>query len=492
MFKVGGKVLLLLYILLFAVSYAFAQTRGIDSLKNITRAEAEDTSKIIHLNVLSRQLFTTGEYDSALVYAEKALLLAGKLPGQNRPEIRNTIQRALAASYNLKGLVYTNVGNYPPAISAFEKSLQISRDVNDKKGQATAYGNIGNVYYGQGNYAEAQHQFFLALKLREEVADKKGIAFSLVSIGNVYSMIRNTDEAMNYYYKALPLFKELDDRYSLAGTYNNIAGIYTAKKYYDKALEMYFSYIKIMEEFGDKQNIADTYNNIGNIYFYKNRNDIAIEYYAKAMKEMEELQDASGIAFATISTGDSYVALGEYAKAKPFVFKGFQLAKEVGELDLMRDAYAALFIYFDKTGDKKQALENYKLYIIYNDSINSEETTKETTRSQMNYEFEKREATSKLEQEKKEAVAKAESKKQQIIIWCVAGILCVAVCFSVYAYRIYLQKQKANVEITKQKHIIEEKQKEILDSIHYARRIQTALLTSESYIDRTLNKLNNS
>jgi tetratricopeptide (TPR) repeat protein len=480
----------LLSMLLFALSFAFAQTREIDSLKRITRKGADDTTKIINLNVLSRQLFMTGEYDSSLAYAGKAALLAGKLPGQDQAAIHYSVQRALAASYNLKGLVYTNVGNYSQAISAFNKSLQISQEVNDKKGQATAYGNIGNVYYGQGNYTEAQRQFFSALKLREEVADKKGIAFSLVSIGNVYSMIRNADEAMNYYNKVLPLFKELDDRYSLAGTYNNIAGIYTSKKYYDKALDMYFSYLKIMEEFGDKQNIADTYNNIGNIYYYKGQGPEAIEAYEKALKEMQELEDVSGIALSNISIGDVYVALHNYAKAKPYLFKGFQQAKEVGELDLMRDAYEGMYNYYDQTGDKKQALENYKLFIVYNDSVNNEETTRETTRAQMNYEFEKKEASAKLEQEKKEAVSKAESKKKQIIIWCVGGMLCLAVCFSIYAYRISLQKQKANVEITRQKEIIEEKQKEIVDSIHYAKRIQTALLTSENYIDKALNKLN--
>ena len=39
------------------------------------------------------------------------------------------------------------------------------------------------------------------------------------------------------------------------------------------------------------------------------------------------------------------------------------------------------------------------------------------------------------------------------------------------------------------KELIEEKQKEIIDSIYYARRIQRALLTSEKYIERNLNKL---
>lgn len=51
-------------------------------------------------------------------------------------------------------------------------------------------------------------------------------------------------------------------------------------------------------------------------------------------------------------------------------------------------------------------------------------------------------------------------------------------------------KQKAEKQLSEQKKMIEEKQKEILDSIHYAKRIQTALITGEKYIERNLNSLN--
>jgi hypothetical protein len=40
-----------------------------------------------------------------------------------------------------------------------------------------------------------------------------------------------------------------------------------------------------------------------------------------------------------------------------------------------------------------------------------------------------------------------------------------------------------------QKTIIEEKQKEIPDSIHYAKHIKTVLITSEKHIERNLNEL---
>ena len=44
-------------------------------------------------------------------------------------------------------------------------------------------------------------------------------------------------------------------------------------------------------------------------------------------------------------------------------------------------------------------------------------------------------------------------------------------------------------EIKDMNHTLREKNKEITDSIHYAKRIQTTLITSEKYIEKTLNRL---
>lgn len=50
-------------------------------------------------------------------------------------------------------------------------------------------------------------------------------------------------------------------------------------------------------------------------------------------------------------------------------------------------------------------------------------------------------------------------------------------------------RQKAERQLAEQKRMIEEKQKEILDSIHYAKRIQKSLLTPEQIISKTLARL---
>jgi len=56
--------------------------------------------------------------------------------------------------------------------------------------------------------------------------------------------------------------------------------------------------------------------------------------------------------------------------------------------------------------------------------------------------------------------------------------------------RSYSIKKKANKEISEQKELLETKNKEITDSIRYAKRIQKAHLPSEDYVSRKLNELN--
>ena len=43
--------------------------------------------------------------------------------------------------------------------------------------------------------------------------------------------------------------------------------------------------------------------------------------------------------------------------------------------------------------------------------------------------------------------------------------------------------------IEKQKHLVDEKQKEIIDSIRYAKRIQQSLIASEKYIQKSVERL---
>ena len=98
------------------------------------------------------------------------------------------------------------------------------------------------------------------------------------------------------------------------------------------------------------------------------------------------------------------------------------------------------------------------------------------------YELKEKAIQEKLETEKQE------NRSRLLLIGI--GVLFIFGGFILYAF---LNKQKANKLLNaekklviKQKTILEEKNKEIMDSIHYAKRIQTSLLPTEKYIERSL------
>ena len=63
-------------------------------------------------------------------------------------------------------------------------------------------------------------------------------------------------------------------------------------------------------------------------------------------------------------------------------------------------------------------------------------------------------------------------------------------CLCVYLIMVFMRTNgTAEKKIKEQKTLVETKNKEITDSIHYAKRIQDALMPNNNYIERTINEL---
>ncbi|MFO0356757.1 MAG: PP2C family protein-serine/threonine phosphatase [Sphingobacteriaceae bacterium] len=106
----------------------------------------------------------------------------------------------------------------------------------------------------------------------------------------------------------------------------------------------------------------------------------------------------------------------------------------------------------------------------------------------------------KLEIEKQEAIANERAQQDKIRKQFLIACLVLALLIAVIAIRSFIIKRRSNAvlqkqnniitelksEVEHQKHIIEEKQKEIVDSINYAKRIQYTLLAHEDYLKKHL------
>src|ERR1035437_1787691 len=203
----------------------------------------------------------------------------------------------------------------------------------------------------------------------------------------------------------------------------------------------------------------------------------------------KELGEKKSIAGDLSNIGSLYNETKKNIEAEKYILDALKLDKEIGTQDGERVDENNLSDLYEKTNRYQLALEHYKKAMALKDTLFSAEKSKEITRKEMNYEFEKKEAKVKAEAEKQQAVAEAERKKQQVILYSVIGGLLIVLLFAGFIFRALRITRKQKQIIEQQKKIVEDKQKEILDSIHYARRIQNAILPTEKYIDKTLRRL---
>ena len=467
-----------MWVLTFCVFYLAlaAEKPKVDSLKQLLMFEKTDSVKVDLLCKMGWEMQYT-QIDSGIAIINKALLLAKKI----------NWNKGILAALNNRGSLYQLKAEFKLALEDFEKILEIKKKAGNKS-IAGILCNIGIIYCQKGNYILALEYYLRALAIAEETGNKLFQANILNNISSIYLNQQNHETALKYAFRALAL-KDQGNKNTIGSSLSKIGSVYNDKGDYHNALVYINKALAIFIECNNLYGISYAYAELGGINIKLGNNKKALDYFYKAKKINEQTGIVSGWAHDMCNIGHILTLEKKYGEAERNLLEALDVFNKNGVIDGIKVSEEYLSDLYFKKGQNRLALEHYKNYIQARDSIQNEASTKKQTELEMNYEFDKKEAAAKLEQEKKEAVSVAESKKQKIIIYSVCGILILVIGFDIFAYRNFLQKQKANVEITNQKHVIEQKQKEILDSIYYAKRIQMVLLPSEKLIERDLERL---
>ncbi|HWY12528.1 MAG TPA: tetratricopeptide repeat protein, partial [Bacteroidia bacterium] len=240
---------------------------------------------------------------------------------------------------------------------------------------------------------------------------------------------------------------------------------------------------------GDFWGIGNSFQSIGEVYKKMGKLDSAYNNYSKALEIRQKTGYKLGITGTLNSIAQLYLSKSEINKAESYALNSYSVAKEIGSPQNIRMSAKTLHTVYKRQKKFPKAFLMYEVYVRMTDSIQNEKNKKAIYKQQLNYEFEKKAAVTKADEERKDAIDQEEKHKQQIIIYAVTGGLFLVFLLVIFVFRGYRQKQKANIEIMNQKRVIEVKQKEILDSIRYARRIQLSLMPTEKFILRKVVEL---
>jgi len=337
-------------------------------------------------------------------------------------------------------------------------------------------------------------------------------------------------------------YQTLADKYikegnaNLAAQYlNKIAYYYWDKEQLKEALDYFGKSIEFTKKTGNKNALMTINSNVGMLYSDLEQYEKSLTALQNALQYARELKDRARIAGCLTNIANVLGYLNRYKDANDKLDEALSRAQELNDLRLIRSCYAGLAENYKKLGNNDKSYEYFNLFTSFDSRIKAEEMKKMEVENQVKVamanaqkkekELELMKQTLKLkgtqdslsvserinkerEMQIKYNMLTIKEKEQQLKLerWIrltMAGIILFVLLFSIILFKLFLDKKKTNklleaqnvllqhqkdeIEhknkiITTSNHELAKKNKQIVESLKYASRIQEAILPSKKAI----------
>ncbi|MBI3510581.1 MAG: tetratricopeptide repeat protein [Bacteroidetes bacterium] len=403
-----------------------AQNDQIDSLLKVLQTQEEsDTNKVITLYKLCAK-YINSDTKKAIEYGNKAKDLGEKL----------NFKRGVASALNNLGIVYENEGDYEKAADCYLRSIRIKEETKNMHGLAATYSNLGEVFDVENNYEKASYYYNKSLQIAISIKDTQSIMNCYLNTGVIESEKNNDENAVTYFQKCLHLAFLAGDSSSLADAYSNIGVVRQDQNILDSA-EYYYALATIVRQrTGDQMGLMNSYNNLGSVN----------------------------------------VTRKNYREGERWYKMSISIQDKIPSLEGLQSSYHGLATLYDSLRDFQNAKTYYLKYMTVHDSLYSMRSVKEVNAMELKYEEEKKEKEDEAKARENKIKSDAEAREQRNLMYFLIILILVASGFSFFLFNRFRF-------IRRQKGVIETKNKEIIDSINYAKRLQEAILPPAKMVD---------
>jgi serine phosphatase RsbU (regulator of sigma subunit)/Tfp pilus assembly protein PilF len=468
----------LLFILNNIEFQAQADRNKLDSLFQVL-GHVEDTSRLSTLKTLS-EAYIPFSLDSSHLYANLLLQEAKNLDNLS----------FTADAFNMIGYALREMERMEESYVYFQKALDLRLDLKEYDKASMTLNLVGTAYHRTGDVEKSLDYYMQSIVQAEINGNPKYLSSPISNIGRLYYDMGDNEKALEYDLRALAIARDSDDFGGMALAYNNLGTIYQETGHLDTAKLFYKEAMRLYEETRNHSGAAHMCNNMAIIYFMEGNTEEALLHFRMAMKMRLASRDMISYSQSLMNMGLYYQIEKKFDSAIFYVDSSIEIALDHNALLEQRDCYFILAECYESKAVYKESLEAYKSYLLIKDSVMDENGLKNIQEMETKYQTKEQQKELELKdlKIKQEAEEKkyAESKKTfqfQIIGITGAGMLLILILIG----RGYFAKRKSNIkladineELESQKSIIEEKNKDITDSIIYAQKIQEAMLHSHT------------
>ena len=399
----------------------------------------------------------------------------------------------LASSYNDRG-------KYALSENFHKTSLKYAEIHGDSDYICDAYLGIGIVNHHKAQYDIALRNYNIFREYNQRVNNHGNICLILANTGQVYSDLGDENKAFEYYKESERIALEQNIPLRILNAKNRIGGWYNDKESHDTAAVYFYEAIKIAKQHNFHLQVGTGYNNIAISQFYKGNVDSSEYLFRKSLEYRQKYSGLTDISDSYLNLGSLYSLTGKHELAVEYYLKSYELANKAEAMTNVKEVFEILAEEYEGKKDFTNAFKYLKLYSNLNDSLKSVSVRESIADKEVLYnlkatqnELESSQKNEKLQAKLKDQANEAkenEESKNDIILWSsiIGGALLSAFLFVLF--RANKQKQKDNIllgkqkeELQFQKEEIEEINKDITDSLEYARTLQQAMLEDITQIN---------
>lgn len=307
---------------------------------------------------------------------------------------------------------------YPQASLEYGiKALKRSTQRIDKLQQAQQLQNIAISYKYLDNYKEAIEYMSLSLLTAKAInnVDLQISAFYNLALYN--NTIRKNVIAFEYAVQALDLSKMHKNHPGLAKCHFIIAEIYYTLGDLKGAYENYELSLDQHDNFDNKTSLALTNEKLGEIDLYNKDYHFAELHYKTAAENYDKINNLESLVRTYEALGKIYRETGDREKAYMYIQK-FAATNEELNQEINSKIFLLNYEYYNIIGNEDKALEYFKLYTEYKDSlqvvINQEQVEILINDIEIKHEIDKAKTTEKMVEIAKTAVEKVEETEKKI------------------------------------------------------------------------------
>jgi serine phosphatase RsbU (regulator of sigma subunit) len=460
------KTKLTLLFLLFILSCELFPQAVADTLRYQLNQCSSDSCKIRVKNLILEELLYSDEGE-AKALAEELFMSVPPTDSLNY----------LSTQCNYASMCLIK-GNSNKAFNILSDLKLTGLKANNKLYLAKANFGLARFYMDNNDLKTAIDLSFLALRLFEGMKDQKSIANCYSQIASINYKLKNFEKAIDFYKKCLDVANKINYHHAVAQAYNGMGNLYSKKDMSDIALEYYTRALAIQRQQKHELQVASILINIGSIFSDKEQYQQAEKYMKEALALNLKYNLRKNIAACYVNLGNICYNLNNFKDAEINYSEALKYL-EPQDLLIKESLFYNLGEVNFKLGNLEKALKYNDSCMTVKDSLYSRESIRSLNDMQTKYETEK----TKLELDKKELEA---NNKQVVIYAAFSGcILLLGLAFFIFRG---LRGEKKNSQaleeknkiINDQKHLVEEKNKDIGDSIRYAQRIQQAILPPDA------------